>query len=355
MRAFLGLILFLLLSSCVNVAQQESTQHRFTSVKVEDIFNKPISIRALKVNDNHIFYAGSEGRFGYLNIADHSVEFMGKVETDNKETEFRAIGSTEESDFILSAGNPALLYKVNYFGKRKLVYTEEHEKVFYDAMAFWNATDGIAIGDPTEGCMSVIITHDAGETWQKVTCEDLPIALEGEAAFAASNSNIAIVGNTAWFISGGKKSRIYKTEDKGKSWEVQELPLVSGSNSTGAYSLDFYDQDLGVVIGGDYTKPENNSNNKAISKDGGNSWELIANDKEPGYRSCIKFVPNTEGKEMVAVGFKGISYSCDYGENWEQLSDEPFYTIAFVNEFVAYAAGKNRIAKLVFMENTTEN
>lgn len=352
MRSFVGLIFFLWLTSCVNVAQQDNSQHHFTSVEVEDIFETPISIRALKLSSNHIFYAGSEGRFGYLNTADHSVVFMGEVETETRETEFRAIGSTEESDFILSAGNPALLYKVNYFGKRKLVYKEENEKVFYDAMAFWNATDGIAIGDPVGGCMSVIITRDAGETWKKIDCSKLPRSLEGEAAFAASNSNIAIVGNLAWFISGGKKSRIYKTKDKGESWEVFSLPLVSGKNSTGAYSVDFYDQDLGVVIGGDYTAPDNNSKNKAITNDGGETWRLIADNKMPGYRSCIKFVPNTEGKELVAVGFKGISYSCDFGETWKQLSNEPFYTLVFVNEFMAYAAGKDRIAKLIFMENT---
>jgi len=57
---------------------------------------------------------------------------------------------------------------------------------------------------------------------------------------------------------------------------------------------------------------------------------------------------------LIAVGFKGISYSYDYGENWQQLSDEPFYTIDFINEFVAYAAGKNRISKLIFMENAIE-
>ena len=38
----------------------------------------------------------------------------------------------------------------------QLVYKEQNEKVFYDAMAFWNDEEGMAIGDPVENCMSII-------------------------------------------------------------------------------------------------------------------------------------------------------------------------------------------------------
>ncbi len=64
--------------------------------------------------------------------------------------------------------------------------------MFYDALDFWNDLEGIAIGDPTEDCMSIIITRDGGNTWTKLLCENLPKVKEGEAAFAASDTNIAI-------------------------------------------------------------------------------------------------------------------------------------------------------------------
>ena len=51
-------------------------------------------------------------------------------------------------------------------------------------MDFCNDQEGIAIGDPTDSCMSIIITRDGGETWTKLSCDDLPKAKEGEAAFA---------------------------------------------------------------------------------------------------------------------------------------------------------------------------
>jgi hypothetical protein len=59
-------------------------------------------------------------------------------------------------------------------------------------------------------------------------------------------------------------------------------------------------------------------------------------------------VPNSDGKGLIAIGFTGISYSKDMGSTWSELSKEAFYTLRFKNDSVAYAAGKNRIAKLSF-------
>ena len=58
---------------------------------------------------------------------------------------FRATAHTATDFFMLSIGNPALLYKTSTTGM-KLVYAEENEAVFYDSMKFWNNEEGIAIG-----------------------------------------------------------------------------------------------------------------------------------------------------------------------------------------------------------------
>ena len=39
-----------------------------------------------------------------------------------------------------------------------------------------------------------------------------------------------------------------------------------------------------------------------------------------------------------------------FGTSWKHLSDEGFYTIRFLNDSIAYAAGKGRISKLTFRE-----
>lgn len=228
----------------------------------------------------------------------------------------------------------------------ELVYKEEGEGVFYNAMAFWNNNEGIAVGDSVGGCLSIIITRNGGQTWEKLKCEDLPISNSAEGAFAASNTNIKTMGGKAWI--GTTKGNIYYSGDKGKTWQLIETPIIKTKDTEGIYSLDFYNDQTGFAIGGDYTNPDNDTANKIATNDGGKTWQLMASGQQPGYRSCVQYVPNSNGQALVAVGFKGIDFSGDAGVTWQHLSDESFYTIRFLNDSVAYAGGSGRISKIIF-------
>jgi len=74
---------------------------------------------------------------------------------------------------------------------------------------------------------------------------------------------------------------------------------------------------------------------------------LINDGKDPGYRSCVQFAPNSGGNEIFAVGMPGISYSSDKGKSWKQLSNKSFYTIRIPDSGnMAWLAGKNKIGKM---------
>ena len=205
---------------------------------------------------------------------------------------------------------------------------------------------GLAIGDIMGGCISIITTRDGGHTWTKLPCTQLPDAEEGEGAFAASNTNIAIVGNNTWVATTA--GAVYKSTDKGKTWSKTATPIINEKPTEGIYSIDFYDENIGFAIGGDYTQPQSNKANKIFTKDGGATWQLVADGAEPNFKSCVQYVPNSDGESLVAVGFTGISYSNDSGRHWKKLSDEGFYSIRFLNDTIAYASGRNKIARLVF-------
>jgi photosystem II stability/assembly factor-like uncharacterized protein len=346
-KFFLYFICVTLLFSC---GKKETFKPRdITKVTINTILeDSSLSLRAIDIlNDGSLAFAANNGAFGlYYPLKDNLISSHQTYDSLN--LEFRAIAHTSADFFMLSVGNPALLYKTGEEGKMELVYKEEHEKVFYDSMDFWNDQEGIAIGDPTDECMSMIITRDGGNTWTKLSCNALPEVKDGEAAFAASDTNIAIVGDNTWVATGGKSSRVLYSPDKGKTWEVNETPIVQGLETTGLYSIDFFDELNGFAIGGDYTKPDDNAANKIRTTDGGKTWHLVMQNKNPGYRSCVQYIPHREGKELVAIGFNGIDYSNDSGTSWKHLSDEGFYTIRFLNDSVAYAAGKGRISKLTF-------
>lgn len=340
-------IILVLILGCSGFDNKDNSKETlpFTSVKIEIVYEDSVSIRAIEVIDNSLAYAGNKGIFGNIDI--NSGKIMESVQRyDTLFPEFRAVAHTSTDFFMLSVSNPALLYKTGDDGKMELVYKEEDDAVFYDAMTFWNDQEGIAMGDSLNGCLSIIITRDGGNTWNKIPCSDLPDGIDGEGAFAASNTNIAVAGDKTWVAT--TNSRIYFSPDKGKTWEIQQTPIVKDVPTQGIYSIAFYDENLGVAIGGDFTKPEVNTANKALTEDGGKTWQLLADGQDPQYKSCIRFVPNSKGNGMVALGFTGISYSENRGATWQQLSEESFYTLRFLNDSIAYAAGKNRIAKLVF-------
>ena len=341
MRSLLPFLIVILFISCSEKPKNEP----FTSVEIEIIYEDSVSIRAIEIMGNSLGYAGSNGVFGSVDIATGKVrESIEKYHTTIPE--FRSIAHTSTDFFMLSVANPALLYKTGENGRMQLVYKEEDESVFYDAMTFWNDAEGIAVGDSMNGCLSILITRDGGNTWKKMPCSQLPEGLEGEGAFAASNTNIKVLADKTWIATN--KSQIYFSGDKGKTWQIYTTPVKSDVETQGIFSIDFYNENLGVVIGGDFQDPDTNTGNKAITTDGGKTWQLMANGQNPQYKSCIQFVPGSDGNGLVAIGFTGISYSSDRGVTWKQLSDESFYTIRFLNDSIAYAAGKNRIAKLSF-------
>lgn len=335
----------LLLLTTFVLQSQESSAQKY--VKHFDL--KKTSIRAIEViNDSTLWFAGANGRYG--KIVNERVE-IDSISHEGKLPAFRSIAYNGTHVFLLSIENPALLYKIDPslpLGNMELVYKESDPKVFYDSMVFMDHENGIAMGDPIEDCLSIIKTTDGGKHWTKLNCEDLPVTQEGEAAFAASNTNIATAGDKVWIGTGGKKARVFTSRKPYKNWTVVETPMVQGDQMTGIFSIDFYDQNLGIIMGGNWDDKKNGSKSKAISKDGGQTWALTANDEIPGYISCVQFVPGKSGKEILAVSTEGLYYSDDMARTWIKIDDNGFYSLRFANENTIWLSGHQKIAKIKF-------
>ena len=132
------ILLVILLVSC-----SESVQHKpFNSVKIETIYSDSISIRAIELMGNNVAFAANKGTFGTVDL------ISGKIRANVQKYHtgipaFRSVAHTSTDFFMLSIESPALLYKIGDSGRMEIVYKEEGEDVFYDAMTFLNDMDGI--------------------------------------------------------------------------------------------------------------------------------------------------------------------------------------------------------------------
>jgi photosystem II stability/assembly factor-like uncharacterized protein len=347
MKKYILPVMFAIAFTACKKEEKKDYKASFTTVSVDTLLSDDISIRALLVDGDKAWYAGSKGKFGWVSLSG-AKDFNGVVAKDTLLPEFRAIAQTSTDIFIINVASPALLHKISKDGKRnKEVYTETGEKVFYDCMRFYNNKEGIVMGDPTDGCLAVLTTKDGGDTWTKQRCGTMPKTVDGEAAFAASNTNLVIKGDKTWIVSGGKKSRVFYSEDKGKTWVAFDTPIAQGTEMSGIFSVDFYDENIGFAVGGDYEKPTKNSGNKIVTTDGGKTWKLVGENNGFGYASCVQFMPGSEGNELVTAGPSGIYYSFDRGATWKQIvNSKAFHTVQFADSKTIIAAGQKKIIRI---------
>jgi len=278
------------------------------------------SIRGMSVlNNGVIWLSGTDGKVG--RSTDHGAHWDWITVPGYDSCDWRSlVAFNDKRALLLNAGEPAhLLLTTDGGATWKEVYSNYTKGVFFDGMAFRNAKEGIAIGDPIKGRFTVIRTKDSGNTWQADPFEALPVAKEGEAIFAASGTSVRIIpGGQACFVTGGTNSRFISGWER---WTPVEWNFTHGSPGTGAFSVAFADKQHGIAVGGDYTKDTLTTNNCLITKDGGRSWQPVATPPR-GYRSCVQYIGY---HTFVTTGTSGTDISEDGGLNWHNISKEGYH------------------------------
>ena len=319
------------------------------SLKMETILKDKISIRALQIYDGKVWYSGTDSKFGYVSLKDSADKMQMKL--SDKKLEFRTLAQSSKYFYAVNILSPAQFFIINKKTlKFSILMTDKKKTAFFDSFIYDRFDRGIAISDPNEkGSPNPIITVKQGyfQSGQQVKT-DLPKYFPGEAHFAASNTNIAMNSGKVWIATGGMKARIFKFSwSDPMKWEAFETPFIKGTASTGIYSIDFYDKNFGIAVGGDYTKQAENINNIATTNDGGKTWQIQASGKNGGYKTCVKFRPKSTGKDIIAVGDQNIEFSSDHGKTWSTISEEKgLYVCEWIDENTLVFAGKDRIVKM---------
>jgi len=284
------LLLFLLLADCF--AQ--------TTLELQNSQTRE-SLRGVSAVSRQIAWAsGTHGT--YLRTLDGGRTWTSAQIPEASTLDFRAVVAfSSDEAFLMSAGagDQSRIYHTRDGGLHwQLQFKNDNPEGFFDSMAFWDSKHGIVLGDPVPDQagklkFELLLTDD-GQSWRTLASAQLPNALAGEGAFAASNSSIARLptandGNI-WFATGGAAARVFHSPDRGQTWTVVDTPIVHGPDSAGIFSIAFRDSLNGIVVGGDYKHPTDDVPNLAFTRDGGKTWNLQPIADAPGHLSAVAYV-----------------------------------------------------------------
>lgn len=317
------------------------------SVSLTTLLNDKISIRAIAIDKNKVYYAGTGSKFGYVSIKNPADQKQ--MLLSEKNLQFRTLAQDRNFFYTINIESPAQFFRIDKKTLSHTVFhTDEDKNAFYDALHYGNGMF-YTFSDPNPDLKLKFLEFNLLNDRFISKAYDTVLLNEGEAAFAASNTNIASSKNYIWMATGGKRSRILRQNLASKTFEVFETPFVQGTSSQGIYSIDFYKERFGIAAGGDYTKQKENVNNLAVTYDAGKTWQPVASGANAGYTTCVRIRPGSRGREILAVGDQHISYSKDFGKTWNVVSEEKgFYVAEWISRKQVVLAGNGKISLLDF-------
>lgn len=207
---------------------------------------------------------------------------------------------------------------------------------FPNVIHMFNENEGYCQGDPINGEFEIYVTSDGGQNWTLVNGANIPNPQSGEMGWTGV---AAAIGNTVWF--GTNKGRIFKSTDKGQTWQVYNTGQANVSE------LSFADENNGVAICAVYDQNTNQLQSwKMIKTDnGGQSWTEIP--VASAYLSDVSAVPGVPGMYVGVKISQNISqnfsaYSLDYGTTWTMIDDSVQYTnVRMFSSTCGWAGGFN--------------
>jgi photosystem II stability/assembly factor-like uncharacterized protein len=205
---------------------------------------------------------------------------------------------------------------------------------------FFDANNGVCVGDPTMSYFEIYTTSNAGASWSRVQEGNIPTSLPTE--YSLTNIYIA-AGNSLWFpTSKLGTGRIFRTTNKGGTWSVVVFPRMDPGWWPG---IGFQDESVGLGMGtpGEVMK----------TTDGGVTWAMVSTPSNTLVDYNFWHVPKTSGmyitssyqindSALVRPGVDGTMYTTDGGANWTLahtwLGNAPF--LSFFNRSIGWATGE---------------
>jgi photosystem II stability/assembly factor-like uncharacterized protein len=183
---------------------------------------------------------------------------------------------------------------------------------FIDGIHMFDRREGVAIGDPVGGKWTIAKTTDGGTSWARISNE--PVQINGEWGL---DRLITYAGSSCIWFTSGKDGRIYRSSNRGESWDTIKTPWG------GASYLSFSDSLHGFIS--NLNTP--NGKQGAVTRDGGNTWSTFTL-PVPTYAVFDK-----DTTDLWIGSGSEIHHSSDFGTSWtkEFTANHDIADLSFAN------------------------
>lgn len=324
------LVTFLILLAVAPVARAQEVRPKLTP---QESGTTALLQAVSAVSERVVWVSGHRGTV--LRTTDGGATWERLIVPDADSLQFRDIHAIDErTAYALSAGPGGLsrIYKTTDGGRSwTLQFLNEEPEAFFDCLSFWDERRGLAFSDAVAGEVILLMTEDGGLHWTRIPPDRVPAAQAGgEGAFAASGTCV-VTGpeGRAWIGTGAAETaRVFLTEDYGRSWTVVSTPVVAGEMA-GIFTLSFRDARHGAALGGDLARPQEHTDNVAVTSDGGRTWTLAGRTRLAGAVYGSSYVPGAPTPTLVAVGPGGMDLSTDDARSWVPLDTASYWAVGF--------------------------
>ena len=310
-----------------------------------------VSYRGLAIEDNTTFLvSGSKNTIGKTTDGGKTFTWINPKVVDNRD--YRDIEVLSKNNYLaLGIDSPAYILHSADGGKTwNKVYDNNEKGVFLDALFVDQKSNKIiALGDPMSQNKPFVLTSSLSDPtkWEvatKLNNQYLKLKNPKEAFFASSGSNLYADDKQTLIVSGGEQSNIYQyTANGGTLYSLSKTKSSTSGINGMAYDAK---NNIGYLVGGDFTKPNDSAynffkfkiiNGKLVFQD---LWSY-----PEGYKSGVTII--TKDKVLVC-GYSGVDYSIDGGHNWKNITKDSYNTCQVTpdKKSVILVGNKGKIGKI---------
>jgi photosystem II stability/assembly factor-like uncharacterized protein len=197
---------------------------------------------------------------------------------------------------------------------------------------FFDSNNGLVVGERNPSSWEIYTTTNGGTQWDSVPQANIPPKIAGERLREGFESTA--LHNTFWFCTAGSQGRVFKSTDRGLSWNA----VVVGAGYTRVHTVAFQNESVGLVAA--FTS---NSETTMRTSDGGNTWNPTGSPIYPTPH-ILAYVPGTDSFYVVTghdwtFGHVGTAYTRNGGRDWTTVEYRQMGPVTFISPNVGWTDG----------------